>query len=130
MAQDINFVLQLGRIGRDPIFKDENGTVPMLKFSLATRKEWKKQGQRQEKTNWHQCVMFGKQAEVAAKYLKKSSYIWVKAELDYYEYTKPDGSKKEGSQLLVNSWGFLGSNHEKEETTTLNGSEDAGLPWD
>jgi len=79
----VNKVILLGRIGQDPETKDVNGTT-LCKFSVATSNKWKdKQGEQQEKTEWHNIDAWGKVGEVIAQYFSKGSEIYLEGELNY-----------------------------------------------
>jgi len=81
----------------------------VCRFSLATTKTWNdKAGAKQSKTSWHKVVIFGKMADVAAKYLHKGQSVYLTGELDYNEYTATDGTKKQGTSIICNHFVMLG----------------------
>lgn len=111
-----NKVILLGRLGKDPETREVNGTN-VCKFSLATSETWKdKSGQKQEKTEWHNVVIWGNQAEACGKYLKKGSQAFVEGKIEYRSYQKDDETKYITEVKAVNIR-FVGG-EQKAETDT------------
>lgn len=72
----MNKVILIGRLGKDPELSYTQGGTAVCKFSLATSERWTdREGQKQESTEWHSIVIWGKQAEVAGKYLEKGRLV-------------------------------------------------------
>ncbi len=120
----VNKVILMGRLGSDP--KMNEGKTAVANISLATSEKWKdKAGKQQEKTEWHNVVFFGKVAEIAGKYLKKGSQIYIEGKLQTSEWTDKDGNKKRTTQINAHELKMLGA---KGESTTQNKSKDES--WD
>lgn len=102
----MNSITLLGRIGRDPETRTfENGSV--TSFSLATSESFKdKNGDRQEKTEWHNVSFWGKQGELIAKYFKKGDPILMNGKLTYREYEK-EGVKRTISEVIGQGFEFV-----------------------
>lgn len=102
----MNSVKLLGRLGRDPETRNfDNGSV--TNFSLATTKSYKgKDGERKEKTEWHNISFWGKQGEIIAKYFKKGDSILVEGEITYRDYEK-DGVKRTITEIVGDRFHFL-----------------------
>jgi len=100
----MNKVILIGRVGKDA----ENPTAAQLaKFSLATTEKWTgKDGQKQEKTEWHNVVCFGKQAETALKYIKKGMMLSVEGSIEYQKYEK-DGKTLYSTSIKCDRFEFL-----------------------
>lgn len=82
MAKDLNKVLLIGRLGQDPELKFTQSGIAVAKFSLATSQTWKDtDGNNQEKTEWHNIVVWRKLAEICSEYLKKGSKIYCEGSL-------------------------------------------------
>jgi single-strand DNA-binding protein len=97
----MNKVILIGRLGKDSEVKFlPNGGDPMAKFSLATSETWMKDGERQEKTEWHNCVLFGKQAESLGQYLVKGKEIAVEGKLTTRKWEK-DGQDHYATEVKV-----------------------------
>ena len=86
----LNKVMLIGNLGRDPEIRYSQQGLAIVNFSLATSEQWtdKTSGDRQEKTEWHNIVVFGKQAETCEKYLSKGSQIYVEGKLQTSTYEK------------------------------------------
>ena len=89
----INKVIIVGRLGKEPELKDV-GQSQVCKFSVATSEKWTdKNGQKQERTEWHNIVVWGKLADICGTYLKKGSEVYIEGKLQTESYEK-DGQKK------------------------------------
>ncbi len=78
----INKVILVGNLGRDPEIRSTVSGTPVATLSLATNRRWKdREGDRQEQTEWHRVVCFGRQAEVAAQYLSRGRQIYVEGRI-------------------------------------------------
>ena len=107
----MNKVILIGNLGSDPEKKEK-----CTKFSLATSDKWKdKEGEQQEKTEWHQIVCFGKLADTTAEYLKKGRKVAVEGKISYSKYEK-DGQTRYSTSIVANNVLFLTS--EKQEAKT------------
>ena len=140
----MNKVILVGNLGRDPEVKSLPSGQPVANFSLATSRKFKgSDGQRQEQTEWHNCVVFGKQAEIAAQYLTKGKQIAVEGRIQTRSWDdKNTGEKKyrteivcENFQMLGGSTGGGGGNggYERQESLPAavgsGGSDDDDIPF-
>ncbi len=106
---NLNKVTLIGFVGRDPEIKYTQSGTAVAVFSLATTEKWKdKQGEKHEKTSWHNIRFFGSLAETIGRYVNKGRQLYIEGKIDYYEYEK-DGVKKYGSQILGSTFLFLSS---------------------
>ena len=88
MAGGLNKVLLMGNLGRDPEVRFTAGGTSVANFSIATNESWKdKNGQLQEKTEWHRIVVWGKLAELCGEYLKKGRQAFIEGRLQTREWT-------------------------------------------
>ena len=101
----INKVILIGHLGADPDSRDINGTVA-TRFSLATSKTWNdKQGQKQEKTEWHNIKLWGKLAETAQTYLKKGHKVYLEGHLETQKWQdKTTGQDKYRTEVVLNGF--------------------------
>lgn len=106
----VNKVMLIGRLGADPERVEINGQSK-TNFRIATSESWKDQnGQKQEKTEWHSCVSWGRTAELCADYLHKGSQVFVEGSLQTRKFTPKDGSgERYVTEIKVNSVQFLDS---------------------
>ncbi len=82
MAGSVNKVILIGRLGKDPEIRYTPSGQPVANFTLATNEVWNdKQGQRQERTEWHRIVVWGKQAEHCGQYLAKGRQVYIEGRL-------------------------------------------------
>lgn len=92
MARGINKVILVGNLGNDPDTKYTQAGMAITRVSLATTSMRKdRDGNNQERTEWHRVVFFGKLGEIAGEYLRKGSQVYVEGELRYDKYTGQDG---------------------------------------
>lgn len=108
----LNKVMLLGRLGRDPEVKTTNGGVSVCNFSLATSESIKKGDSWEDKTTWHNIVVFGKLAENCARFCKKGSQVFIEGRLQTRSYQGKDGSEKHVTETVANSVKFLDSKNE------------------
>ncbi len=104
----INHVTLIGNLGKDPeVRRLENGAA-VAKFSLATNESYKdREGNQVKQTEWHNIVCWRGLAEVAEKYLKKGSLIYLEGKLTYREYTDKDNQKKYFTEIVANTFKML-----------------------
>lgn len=107
----VNKAILIGRLGSDPELKYTPGGQAVANFSLATNERWTgKDGEKQEKTTWHNIVAWGKLAELAKEYLHKGRQVYIEGRIDNRSYDKKDGSGKAYfSEVVVQNIQFLGS---------------------
>jgi single-strand DNA-binding protein len=103
----LNRIMLIGNLGRDPEAKSV-GSKTVCEFSLATTERWKDaNGQEQKQTDWHRIVVWGKQAENAAKYLKKGSMVYIEGSMRYRDWTDKEGNKRSTPEVQAQSITFL-----------------------
>jgi single-strand DNA-binding protein len=108
MARGLNKVMLIGHLGKDPELKYTPGGAAVATLSLATNESYKdKEGNQQEKTEWHRLVVWNKQAEIAAEYLKKGQQVFVEGKLQTRTWEK-DGQKHYMTEILVFNFQMLG----------------------
>ncbi|MEN5209189.1 single-stranded DNA-binding protein [Stenotrophomonas terrae] len=113
MARGINKVILVGNLGNDPDTKYTQAGMAITRISLATTSVRKdKDGNQQERTEWHRVVFFGKLGEIAGEYLRKGSSVYVEGELRYDKYTGQDGVEKYTTDIVANEMQMLGGRGE------------------
>ncbi len=106
----VNKVILVGNLGRDPEVRRMPSGDAMVNLSIATTDTWKdKGGDRQEKTEWHRIVMFGRVAEVAGEYLKKGSQAYFEGRLQTRKWTDKEGQDKYTTEVVADRMQMLGS---------------------
>ena len=107
MSGSLNKVILVGNLGQDPDVRSMQNGDKVANLSIATSENWKDQsGQRQERTEWHRVVIFGKVAEVAERYLKKGSKVLIEGQLQTRKWEK-DGKTNYTTEVVVR--GFNGN---------------------
>lgn len=107
----VNKVILVGNLGRDPELRSTPSGQPVATFSLATSRKWRdKEGNRQEQTEWHQIVCWGRQAEVAGQYLTKGKQIYVEGRLQTRSWDdRESGEKRYKTEIVCDNFQMLGS---------------------
>ena len=109
----VNKVILLGNLGRDPETRYTTGGDAVTNLSIATSEQWKdKSGEKQEKTEWHRVVLFGRQAEVAGEYLKKGRSVYIEGRLQTRKYTDKDGVEKYSTEIVGDRMQLIGGSRE------------------
>ena len=105
----VNKVILIGNVGKDPEIKYlENGT-PFCTITLATTESYKnKSGEKVENTDWHNVALWRGLAEIAQKYVKKGSQIYVEGRIRYRSYDDKDGVKKYITEIIADNLRLLG----------------------
>jgi single-strand DNA-binding protein len=105
----VNKVILVGNLGRDAELRYTPGGAAVSKFSLATTEVWTdKQGQRQERTEWHNIDLWGKQAESLNEYLRKGKQVYIEGRLQTDEYTDKEGAKRKSTKVRCDRVVLLG----------------------
>ena len=105
----VNKVILVGRLGRDPEIRYTAGGQAVANFSIATDESYKdRTGERQKRTEWHRIVVWGKQAEVVQKYLKKGNEAYFEGRLQTREWQDKEGQKRTTTEIVVTDFRFLG----------------------
>ena len=108
MARGVNKVILVGNLGNDPDVKYTQGGMAIATLSVATTSSRKdRDGNFQEKTEWHRVKLFGKTAEVAGEYLKKGRQVYIEGRLEYGSYEK-DGVKHYTTDIIGDDMQMLG----------------------
>lgn len=105
----VNKAIIVGNLGRDPDVRFTPSGKAVAKFSVATTERWTdQQGQRQEKTEWHNIVVWGKQAETCGQYLSKGRQVYVEGRITNRNYDDKDGNKRYITEIIARDVRFLG----------------------
>jgi single-strand DNA-binding protein len=106
----VNKTILLGNLGKDPELKFLPNGDAVCNFSIATTDSWKnKDGTKQEKTEWHNIVLYRKLAEIAGEYLRKGSSVYIEGSLQTRKWTNKEGQERYTTEIIGNSMQMLGS---------------------
>ncbi len=104
----LNKVILIGHLGRDPEVRYTTGGDAVCTLALATSEQWKdKDGEKQERTEWHRVVLWGRRAEVAGEHLKKGAQVYIEGSLRTNKYTDKDGVEKYSTEINGQDMRFL-----------------------
>lgn len=106
----VNKVILLGRLGGDPDIRYMESGAAVANMTLATSENWKdKDGNRQEKTEWHKVVMFGKVAEVCGEYLHKGKQVYFEGRIQTRKWQDKEGNDRYSTEIVANVMQMVGS---------------------
>ena len=110
MARGINKVIVVGNLGADPDTRFMPSGNAVTNISVATSESWndKETGERQEKTEWHRVVFFGRLAEIASEYLKKGSQVYIEGKLQTRKWEDKEGNERWTTEIVSNQMQMLG----------------------
>ena len=104
MAGSVNKVILVGNVGRDPEIRSTQDGTKVANLSVATSETWrdKNSGERRERTEWHRVVIFNERlADVAEKYLKKGSKVYIEGQLQTRKWTDQSGNEKYTTEVVL-----------------------------
>ena len=105
----VNKVILLGRLGRDPEVRYMPNGEAVCNFSIATSETWNdRNGQRQERTEWHNITMYRRLAEIAGQYLKKGREVYIEGRMQSRKYTGKDGIERTAYDIIANEMKMVG----------------------
>ena len=121
MAGSVNKVILVGNLGKDPEARSMNNGGEVVSFSIATSENWndKQSGERKEKTEWHNIVIFNENlGKIAKQYLRKGSSVYVEGQLQTRKWTDQNGNDKYTTEVVLQRF--------RGELTLLGGREGGG----
>jgi len=111
MARGVNKVILVGNLGKDPEVRYSPNGQAVANVTIATSESWKDKtsGEKQERTEWHRIVFFGRLAEIAGEYLKKGAQIYIEGRLQTRKWQDKDGHDRYTTEIVANEMQMLGS---------------------
>ena len=114
----VNRVFLIGHLGADPEIRYTGAGKPVANFRIATSEQWNdKQGQRQEKTEWHRIVAWDKLAELCGEYLAKGRQVCVEGRIETHKWQDKDGNDRYTTEVQAQRVTFLGGRGETRRDT-------------
>lgn len=105
----VNRVILVGNLGANPEVRFTQGGQPVANLRIATTERWTdKSGQRQESTEWHRVVLFGKTAEIAQKYLTKGRQVFIEGRIQTRQWQDQQGQKRYSTEIVATNMQMLG----------------------
>ena len=122
----VNKVIIVGRLGADPEVKTISAGSTVTRLNVATSEAWTgKDGQKQERTEWHRVTVWGKLAEICGKHLSKGRQVYVEGRLQTRQWEDPQGQKRYATEIVANTVQFLGSaGQERSNNSASNNAQD------
>lgn len=115
----LNKIILIGYLGRDPELRHTPNGTPVADFSIATNERWKdKEGNPQERTEWHNIVAMGRQAEICGEYLSKGRQVYIEGRIQTRSWEDKDGNKRNKTDIMVRQVIMLGSKEEGAGTAS------------
>jgi single-strand DNA-binding protein len=106
----INKVILIGNLGADPEMRSTPSGQPVVSLRLATNERWTgKNGEQNERTEWHRIVVWGKQAEICNEYLRKGRQVYVEGRIQTREWQDKEGQKRYTTEIVAQTVQMLGS---------------------
>jgi single-strand DNA-binding protein len=120
----VNKVILMGNLGRDPEVRFMPNGDAVCNFSIATTDTWKdKAGERQEKTEWHNIVMYRRLAEIAGEYLKKGRPVYIEGRLQTRKWQTKEGQDRYSTEIIADSMQMLGGRESSSPQENSNAEE-------
>ena len=129
----VNKVILVGHLGRDPELRYTQSGQAVANFSLATTESYgKRDGGREERTEWHRIVAWGRLAEICAEYLSKGRQVYIEGRIQTREWEDREGEKRRTTEIVARDMQMLGRRGETVSTDESPGepAEDAGTTGD
>jgi single-strand DNA-binding protein len=106
----VNKVILVGRLGADPEVRYTNTGTPVANFNMATSTNFTdKSGEKNERTEWHRIVAFGKLGEICGEYLAKGKQVYIEGRLQTREWEDRDGNKRKTTEIVAGTMQMLGA---------------------
>lgn len=122
----VNKVILVGNLGKDPEVRYAPSGDAIANVTLATTENWKdKNGEKQEKTEWHRVSFFGKTAEVVGQYLKKGSQVYVEGRIQTRKWTDKEGQERYTTEIVADKMQMLGG---RSSSTSMDSSDSTESP--
>ena len=118
----LNKVILIGRLGKDPEVRYIPNGEAVCNFSVATSETWNdRNGQRQERVEWHNVTMYRHLAEIAGQYLKKGSQVYLEGKIQSRKYTDKNGVERTAYDIIANKMKMLGGGNSEQQAQPAQG---------
>ena len=127
----VNKIVLVGHLGADPESRFTPSGVAVTTFNMATNESWKnKDGEYEDRTEWHRIVLFGKAAETASEYMKKGQLTYVEGRIRTRSWEDKDGMTRYTTEVLGDRFTMLGRKGENQSAAPVDaGGDDDDLPF-
>jgi single-strand DNA-binding protein len=126
----VNKVILIGNLGRDPELRYMPNGDAIASLAIATTDTWrdKNTGEKQERTEWHRAMMFGKKAEIAGEYLKKCSQVYIEGRLQTRKWTDKSDIERYTTEVIVDQMKMLGKKEPASSSTSTTSKKESSAP--
>lgn len=125
----VNKAILIGNLGKDPETRYMTNGDAVTNITLATTETWKdKNGEKQEKTEWHRVTFYRKAAEIAGKYLKKGSSVYIEGRIETKKYTDKNGVEKYSTEIVSNDMKMLGKKQGGDDSSNDGDDSESRAP--
>ncbi len=104
----VNKVILIGNLGGDPELRYTAGGMAMARFNIATKESWTKDGNKEERTEWHRIVAWGKLGEICGEYLAKGKQVYIEGRIQTRSWEDKDGNKRYTTEIVAQTMQMLG----------------------
>jgi single-strand DNA-binding protein len=116
MANGVNKTILIGNLGADPELRHTPSGASVCNFSVATNESWTdKSGEKQERTEWHRIVVWGRMGEACSKHLSKGRQVYVEGRIQTRKWDDKDGITRYLTEIVAQHVQFLGGNGRRED---------------
>ena len=123
----VNKIVLVGHLGADPESRFTPSGVAVSTFNMATNESWKnKEGEYEDRTEWHRIVLYGKAAETASEYMKKGQLAYVEGRIRTRSWEDKDGMTRYTTEVLGDRFTMLGRKNENKSTAPAEAGASAG----
>jgi single-strand DNA-binding protein len=124
----VNKVILIGNLGADPEMRyTQNGTA-VANFRIATTETWKKEGEKEELTEWHRVVAFGRLAQICGEYLSKGSKVFIEGRIQTRKWEDRDGNPRYTTEIMAREMKMLSPRGTEEGQSGRYSDEEPPLP--
>ena len=121
MSSGVNKVILIGNLGQDPEVRPTPSGTMTTSFSMATSRTYKdKTGQKQQETQWHKIITWGKLAEFCGEYLSKGKSIYIEGRIEYRTWQDKEGNKRNTTEIIADTVNFVGSKNDSNQSRSDN----------
>ena len=121
MSSGVNKAILIGNLGQDPEVRHTPSGAAATSFSIATTRSYKdKSGQKQDETQWHKVITWGKLAEFCGEYLSKGRSVYIEGRIEYRTWEDKEGNKRNTTEIVADTVNFVGSKNDFNQSRSDN----------
>lgn len=114
MSRSVNKAIIIGHLGGDPELRHTVSNIPVCNFTVATNETWVKDGEKQERTEWHLVVAWRKLAEICHQYLRKGKQVYIEGKLQTRDWEDQNGQKRYTTEIVADEMVMLGGEGQQD----------------